>query len=204
MPFATVPARAALRLAADATTRLPFLPLAVLLLAPPILFGHTHAAAANKQAGINCDVDLGQLALNSEERTLLELLNGYRTSFGLQPLRLSYTLTVNALWKSTDMASRHYAQHNDGFRSWMQRFSDCGYPMANALVGENLAGGYASGAATLGLWEASPLHNANLLDPSYLAVGIKRVQSNDTYGYYWSIELGSILDSDGSSLIGPY
>jgi uncharacterized protein YkwD len=70
--------------------------------------------------------------------------NNYRAAHGLPALRVFHALTVNALWKSTDMAVRHYGAHDDGFRSWDQRFRDCGYTEPNAWMRENLAGGNAS------------------------------------------------------------
>jgi len=165
------------------------------------LSGFAAARPAAAADVVSCDVDTHHLALDAEEQTALDGTNAYRAGHGLQPLRLSYTLTRAALWKSTDMVARHYAEHDDGFRTWMQRFNDCGYDSAGAYVAENLAGGSAAGAATLKQWQGSALHDANLLNPTYTAVGIKRVQSTDAYGWYWSMDLGSDLDTDLNAVL---
>jgi uncharacterized protein YkwD len=150
---------------------------------------------------VNCVVDASRLTLDGEEQAVLDSTNAYRAQYGLQPLQLSWPLQRIALWKASDTALRTYMQHDDGFRSWEQRFADCGYDYIamGALIGENLSAGYAGGGATLSGWEASPLHNANLLNPAFSVVGIKRVQSaqpGDPYGWYWAMELGSIDGGD--------
>ena len=110
---------------------------------------------------------------------MLEQTNAYRIAHGLSALRLSYSLSLNAAWKSSDMSARRYSTtHDDAFRSWDQRFRDCGYTMPGATFGENLAAGIASGVTTLQQWQGSPHHNENLLDPDFTAVGIKRVQAS--------------------------
>lgn len=148
---------------------------------------------------MSCDVDASRMALDPEEQAVVDQTNAYRASFGLPALQPSFELTQNALWKSGDMAAREYFAHDDGFRSWYQRFSDCGYDTAGAFVGENLAAGNASGAAALQQWQNSPPHNDNLLDPNFTAIGVKRVKTSDSanpYGWYWAMELGSSLDHD--------
>jgi uncharacterized protein YkwD len=160
-----------------------------------IAYGHvatTHAAVREPEL-VSCDIDSSNLTLDAEEHTVLDEANSYRAAYGLAPLQLSYVLTATALWKASDMATRHYDSHDDGFRTWDQRFRDCGYDSPDAWMGENLAGGNAEGDATLQQWEASPQHNENLLQPSFAFVGIKRIQSGqgDPYGWYWAMELGS-------------
>lgn len=163
-----------------------------------LAYGHTSSArAAVLGPGlVNCDTDPSALTPDAEEQTVLNEANAYRASYGLTSLQLSYVLTTNALWKANDMAARHYDSHDDGFRTWDQRFRDCGYESAGAWMGENLAGGNAGGDATLQQWEVSPHHNANLLEPSFAFVGIKRFQSDpgDPHGWYWAMELGSAPD----------
>jgi len=150
---------------------------------------------------VNCSVDPTRLALDAEEQYILDATNAYRAQYGLQPLQLSWTLQRIALWKAADTAMHAYMQHDDGFRSWEQRFSDCGYDYLSlgASIGENLAAGYADGSATLSQWQNSPQHNANLLNPAFSVVGIKRVQGagpGDPYSWYWAMELGSIDGGD--------
>ncbi len=150
---------------------------------------------------VNCGVDASRLALDGEEQAVLDATNAYRAQYGLQPLHISWTLQRVALWKASDTALHTYMQHDDGFRSWEQRFADCGYDYASmgASIGENLAAGMPGGAATLAQWQSSPPHNANLLNPAFSVVGIKRVPAagpGDPYGWYWAMELGSIDGGD--------
>lgn len=150
---------------------------------------------------VNCGVDPSRLALDGEEQAVLDATNAYRLQNGLQPLQLSWTLQRIALWKASDTALHDYMEHDDGFRSWEQRFADCGYDYQalGATIGENLAAGYPEGAATLAMWESSPPHNANLLNPAFSVVGIKRVPAagaGDPYGWYWAMELGSTDGGD--------
>ncbi len=182
--------------------------LAALAVALPALPAASHvvrpipALAADRDA--SCAVDPGGIAPDPEELALLDDTNAYRASYGLPPLQLSYTLTVSALWKSSDMASRDYFAHDDGFRSWAQRLVDCGYDLTGRSADENLAAGEPTAGATLIQFQNSPEHNANLLDPRMTAVGIKRVHSSnpaDPYGWYWSMDLGSSLDIDLNSAL---
>lgn len=171
------------------------LSLAAALLAsalPAALHGaaRVHADAAT----INCDVPDGQMAIDTEEQALLDMLNGYRAQNGLGALQFDPSLQRAAAWKAVDMASNHYTAHDDSFRTWDQRFRDCGYAAPSAFMAENLAGGYATGAQTLNQWENSPVHNENLLDGHMNFAGIVRYHSpnpNDPYGWYWVLELGS-------------
>jgi uncharacterized protein YkwD len=145
-----------------------------------------------------CTVEASRIALDAEEQALLDDTNAYRAAYGLTALQPSYTLTLAALWKSTDMANREYLEHDDGFRSWVQRLVDCGYTLTNRAFAENLAAGNATAASTLAQFEASPTHIERLLDPRMTAVGIKRAPAAnpaDPYGWYWSMDLGSELDA---------
>ncbi len=174
------------------TTRLAVFAIVTAVLptfSPIVMRAHTHTASA-APLSTNCDVDPNALGADAEEQSALDQTNAYRAAYDLQPLQMSYTLTVTAEWKAHDMAARHYVDHSDGFR-------DCGYSYPGAWYGENLAGGNSGGYATLMQWESSPLHNENLLDANYSAIGIKRVHSTDPgdpYGWYWAMELGSTVD----------
>lgn len=163
----------------------------------------SHAFA---QAGsANCDVDNGRLAMDAAELQALDETNQYRIANGLSPLQPDYLLTRMALWKSselmTSISGGATPAHDDGFRSWDQRFLDCGYTsiFPDTYYGENLGGGHDTGDATLIDFEHSPPHNDNLLNPHYTAVGIKRVAAldpNDNYHWYWAMEFGSVVDQD--------
>jgi uncharacterized protein YkwD len=164
--------------------------------APGLTQRRAEAAPEAVLQASSCSVDSSLLGMDGEEWSALLSVNTYREAYGLQPLEFSYALQRVAAWKSTDGAVREYLSHDDGFRSWEQRFVDCGYdyPALGATIGENLAAGMDSGWATVQAWQNTPAHNANLLNPNFTAVGIKRVYSPspyDPYHWYWSMELGS-------------
>jgi uncharacterized protein YkwD len=133
---------------------------------------------------------------DSEEQSMLNLINDYRSRSGAPVLARSAALARAALWKSTDMAANHYFSHDDLIRGWSQRLSDCGY--GPATTGENIADGHADAASTLMQWETSPPHNANLLNPNFHAVGLGRAE--DASGlWYWTADFGGVADGDSVS-----
>jgi len=170
--------------------------LALLVIAVGVVGGRVATADTYR-----CDVDASQMAPDAEEPAPIALINDYRASYDLPPLALSNALTQNALWKSSDMATRGDKAHDDSFRPWLERFADCGYDTTTNYVGENLTGGTLIGTATAAFedWKISPMHNANLLDPHFTVAGIKHRFSpnpDDPNGWYWALELGSTVDSD--------
>lgn len=143
---------------------------------------------------VNCDVSDSQLAIDPEEQALLDMLNAYRAQNGLGPLQFDGPLQRAAAWKAADMANNRYTAHDDSFRTWDERFRDCGYNAEAEYMAENLAAGFPTGAQTLNQWENSPVHNENLLDGHMNFIGIVRYHSpnaGDPYGWYWVLELGS-------------
>ena len=63
--------------------------------------------------------------LDSEELAFLNLINNYRIKNGSPKLQVSITLTNAAKWKSNDMASNNYFNHNDqNGRQFNQRLAD--------------------------------------------------------------------------------
>ena len=73
---------------------------------------------------------------------LVELVNAYRASNGLQAVSPNGALTSAAVWMAGDMAARDYIGHvsSDG-RSPTQRMSAFGYPATAMYTGEDLAAG---------------------------------------------------------------
>jgi uncharacterized protein YkwD len=143
----------------------------------------------------NCSGPRTDLTPDGEEKAMLQLINDYRSQFGLAQLSVSPALTAAAAWKSNDLGANEYFAHDDGFRTWTQRLIDCGYA-GTPGVAENLAAGFADAAATFDQWRTSSLHSANLLDSSMRAVGVARARvPGSPFGWYWTSEFGSVLDA---------
>jgi uncharacterized protein YkwD len=128
----------------------------------------------------------------SAQSDLIALVNAYRGSNDLQAVSGNGALTAAAGWMAGDMAAKNYIAHvsSDG-RSPTQRMSSFGYPAASMYTGEDLGAGYATAATVLAGWQASPAHNAVLLNPNYNAIGIGLVyNSGSTYKWYWAADFG--------------
>ena len=135
-----------------------------------------------------------QNTLDTEEQLFLTLINDYRVSLGRQPLAPSYFLSRAAQWKSNDMGVNAYFGHDDLFRPWYQRVTDCGYTFPTA-IGENIVGGTSSAQSAFNAWKNSPGHNSNMLSTSYKAIGIGRAYvPGSPYSYYWTTVFGGVDD----------
>lgn len=133
--------------------------------------------------------------LDSEESAFLGLINIYRAKNGAPALKLSLALTYSSKWMSNDMATKNYFSHTDSLgRDPFTRMTQLGYNY-NTDEGENIAAGNATATDTFSQWEASPEHNANMLDVNYLVIGIGRAYSaSSTYGWYWTTDFGGYVD----------
>ena len=131
-------------------------------------------------------------AMDSEEQSFLTLLNQYRAQNGAGPLVISPGLTKAAAWMAEDLAKNNYFSHTDTYgRLPWDRAIDCGYPSTG--IGENIAGGTATGAGVLAQWQSSSGHNANMLNGSWRVIGIGRVPGG-IYGYTWVTDFGVVVD----------
>lgn len=125
---------------------------------------------------------------------VIALVNTYRSQNGLGALASQSQLASAAQRHSLDMGCNFFMSHygTDGSDPY-SRIVDSGYPVN--WWGENVAAGYATPAAVMDAWIASPPHNANLLGPNFTEIGIGYVyNANDTvnnYYHYWTMVLGS-------------
>jgi hypothetical protein len=112
-------------------------------------------------------------ALSSD--TLVALTNQERAAAGLSPLHINSNLMVSAQAKAQDMIARDYWAHfaPDGTSPWFF-ITQSGYKYVGA--GENLAMDFASDQDVMTGWMNSPTHRANILNPSYVDVGISVVE----------------------------
>jgi uncharacterized protein YkwD len=132
---------------------------------------------------------------SAEECQFLSLINEYRGANGVAPLALSVTLSDAARNHSVQMASTDVFSHTlpDG-TSWADNIRNHGYTY-NTWIGENLAAGNLNPSYTLLQWQQSPAHNANMLEPSFTAIGIAMAYGpNSTWSYYWTTTFGGYVD----------
>jgi uncharacterized protein YkwD/uncharacterized protein YraI len=137
---------------------------------------------------------------DAEENAFLQLINQYRAANGLGQLTHTQTLAAAAEHHSVDMAAKNYFSHTmlDG-TSVPQNIANHGYSDGSTW-GENIAAGNANAAATFEQWRKSPGHNANMLNPSFGAIGIGRAYgAGSTYGTYWTTVFGAT--SDGAAAV---
>jgi uncharacterized protein YkwD len=158
-------------------------------------FGVLRPAAA---AG-DCTVSPTDMANDSEEQAMLAGINAYRAQNGLGALSFSSALNRSAAWMSKDMAVNRRFDHVDALgRDPFTRMRDCGYSSFTA-AGENIAGGFADAATTIEKWKGSPSHNQAMLTGAFRAAGISRYTDlSAPYRYYWTLDLGNVVDGGGS------
>jgi uncharacterized protein YkwD len=131
--------------------------------------------------------------LDAEESSFLTIINLYRERRGLAPLVLSGTLTAAAKWMSADLVTRVVRpedfSHGDSLgRDPFVRMCAFGYCF-NTWRGENIAAGNPDAVSTFVQWRDSPGHNANMLRPEYVVIGIGRAQGG-LYRWYWTTNFG--------------
>jgi uncharacterized protein YkwD len=138
------------------------------------------ALADRDYSGAQLDADLA-----------LKLINDYRATNGLKPLRLDPKLTVAAKMHSRDLAKTDRISHygSDGSSPW-DRVKRAGYTAK--IAAENVGTGQASLQEVFKGWEQSPGHNRNLLLPGAKDMGIALIADPKTeFKTFWTLVVGS-------------
>ena len=147
------------------------------------------------------------VSYSAEEIAFVQLINDYRVSLGLNPLKTSDLLSESGDKHATDMAKydffNHYTERSDWFEPgdapW-DRMATVGYTF-NTYKGENIAAGQTTAAQVFDAWKNSPSHNENMVDPNYKVMGISLIfVSGSTYKYYWTTDFGGYIDSTARML----
>ena len=135
------------------------------------------------------------LAQSRFDAQLLQLTNEQRRRAGLQPLRLSSKLGQAAQSHAQDMARNNIFSHTGSNGSTMvDRVKKVGY--SYSTIGENIAAGGATPAATIQQWMNSPGHRRNILNPSFTEIGFGYVAAPNTeYRHYWVQVFGSPMNA---------
>lgn len=133
--------------------------------------------------------------LEDEEAAFLVLINDYRTANDLAPLVASHDLGAAAEHHSDDMADQDYFSHTGkNGSSPKDRMVDHGYTF-DTFWGENISAGRITAQDAFDKWKASPGHNANMLSPNFVAIGIDRAQNPDAeFEFYWTNVFGGVAD----------
>jgi uncharacterized protein YkwD len=140
------------------------------------------------------------VALSSLEQGVLTGINAFRSAHHLAPLRLSASLSAAARSHSVQMETDGYFEHNsvDGTAFWrrIQGF----YPSNRYgfwSVGENLlwSSPGVDAQKALTMWEGSPEHRKNMLDPQWREIGVSAVHSLRAPGVYHGLAV-TIVTTD--------
>ena len=130
-----------------------------------------------------------EATLTSLEHGVLAEINAFRAANHLAPLRLSAALTAAARSHSQQMQADGYFAHNsvDGTAFWKR--IKAFYPSGRYgfwSVGENLLWSSPDVDAqhALTMWENSPEHRKNMLDPHWSEIGISAVHTSRASGVY--------------------
>ncbi|OHV32148.1 serine protease [Parafrankia soli] len=121
---------------------------------------------------------------------VVRLTNVEREKAGCGPLAVDTRLTAAAQAHTADMAANDYFSHDgqDG-SSPGDRTRAAGFP--SGFVGENIAAGSTTPAATLQMWMNSSGHRANILNCGYTHIGVGYAQGG-SYRYYWTQDFGKL------------
>jgi uncharacterized protein YkwD len=158
--------------------------LATLIAAAALVTTMVAIAPASAQAATSID---------RYEVTEVRMINHFRASHGLPPMRIDGTLSATAAWHARNLGTHHMFGHVDYLgRDPFQRLRAFGYPSSDTWRGENVAAGNSGPAPTYSQWLNSPPHKANWMNRRYRAIGIARVRvAGSPYGYYWVTTFGS-------------
>jgi len=146
--------------------------LSMLLFAPSI-----SAATTNKNQSLSIKAN----CMYDQAFEVLKQLNTYRKSKGLKELKMNSTLLSNAMQRSAEIAISFGHTRPDGSKSYTVNAN-------NEINAENIGYAYKDATDVVNGWKSSSLHNANMLNSTYTAVGIGAIEHNGRK--YWVQEFG--------------
>jgi uncharacterized protein YkwD len=135
------------------------------------------------ELGGRARVDSVVFTLSSDEQTLLELTNKERVKEGLRPLRACARLFEAARKHSANMARQQRLDHTLDGKGPGERLRDLGYRSFG--LGENCAGGQRTPAEAISNWLGSPGHRRNMLNATYVEVGLG-IATGENGVRYWT------------------
>lgn len=128
------------------------------------------------------------------EDDVIFLLNEFRATLGLPPLKKSEDLRAAARYHATDMINSDYFAHDsqDGYGNiTCSAFSRIGAFYTWNAAAENIAAGYTSPEDVLEGWINSPGHYSNLISTIVNEIGMGYKEGiGVSYGNRWVMDLG--------------
>jgi uncharacterized protein YkwD len=122
---------------------------------------------------------------SSVEESIRDCANNERKERGLHALKHDPALDAAARLHARRMLTRGFFDHEDpdgkGPVDRVKRFATRRY----VIVGENIAAGFDSTAATCRGWMNSPGHRANILRESFTRIGAGYASGDSEYGRYY-------------------
>jgi uncharacterized protein YkwD len=120
---------------------------------------------------------------------MAEMISRYRREHGLSTVRTDPQLTAMAERQAKAMAASGIMDH-DIAGSFSSRISGVRMGMAS----ENIAAGTKTWADTFRMWQASPGHNANLLQSRADSLGVAVARNDQTrYKTFWAMVIAEKL-----------
>ncbi|MBK6797924.1 MAG: CAP domain-containing protein [Acidobacteria bacterium] len=135
--------------------------------------------------------------LDSEESTLLDLINKFRLQNGRNPLSPSISLTNAGDWMAGDMASKNYLNKIDtSGRNPSQRARVFGFPVNNSTTPENslIASTEGSPRQVLDQWLSNAADREILINLHWKNIGVARSFNQRLNSWFWEVTFAAYWD----------
>lgn len=143
--------------------------------------------------------------LDQEEWNFVQIINEYRATFNLQPLKVSKTLYKAAKWMAEDMKNEQKLSHIDSLnRNPSQRATFFGYPgqaSENAAVtssglAQSVFVAWRDGCDADSSGNCTYAHREGMKTPTDRAIGIARSSDPNGRNWWWTADFGPTLDAE--------
>lgn len=119
----------------------------------------------------------------AQENEVIRLVNVQRSKAGLQQLKTNWQLCRVARYKSADMASKGYFDHNSPTYGTPFKMMES-FGLRFSAAGENLAYGQRTPAEVMNGWMNSPGHRNNIMSQSYTEIGVGLAKNKSGVSYW--------------------
>ncbi len=133
--------------------------------------------------GVSLGVVMAIASTLAHAEDMAEMISRYRREHGLSTVKTDPQLTAIAERQAKAMAASGVMDHSVA-GSFASRISGA----RTGMAAENIAAGTSTWAETFHAWQASPGHNANLLQSKADSVGVAVARNEQTrYKTYWAM-----------------